>query len=223
MFRFKYLRYKPAHTGRVWSRFVGRLAVERMKTTAWRWHYPPYPRILLLVSIINRIIYLIADQGTRDRERNTASSGKFRVKMSAAKERNTCTSYVSICAKLCKVPTWSGGLWATWMCISAEFSTEFFYEMILADRNNLHQVYPIRAVKSKKEPGLLTYKVIAPLNWVLQVDVILPSVFTVRNESWGNVLYAKTMAHNCGERPFSAPVCLIKLSINDSNALITSL
>lgn len=169
MFRFKYLRYKLAHTGRVWSRFVGRLAVQRMKTTAWvgaisckalRWHYSLYTRIFFLVSIIIlmgdgtiRIIYLIADQGTRDRERNTASGGKFRVKMSAATDRNTCTSYVSICAKLCKFPTWSGGLWATWMCISAEFSTEFFYETILAAWNNLHQVYPIRAVKSEKGAG----------------------------------------------------------------------
>lgn len=39
------------------------------------------------------------------------------------------------------------------MCISAEFSTEFFYETILAARNNLHQVYPIRAVKSEKGAG----------------------------------------------------------------------
>ena len=200
------------------------------RVKALRWHYPPYTRVFFLVLIIIltggdniRIIYLSADQGTRDRERSRASGGKFRVKMSAATDRNTCTSYVSISAKLCKFPTWSRGLWATWLCISIEFSTKLFYETILADRNNLHQVYPIRAAKPEKEPGLLTYKVIAPLNWVLQVDVILPSVFTVRNESWGNVLYAKTVARNCGERPFSAPVCLIKLSINDSSALTMSL
>lgn len=78
--------------------------------------------------------------------------------------QHICRRWKHLCLKclhLCnteKFPTWSGGLWARWLCISAELCRVFLWDNLRRLHNLSDQIYPISVVKSKKGPGLLTWR-----------------------------------------------------------------